>query len=152
MCIRKPNQLNQDRLIIARSFINSLPHARYMGMRIDEIGTGFAVMSLPYNAIVNGDITEESIHSIAISGLIDTCGGLSVLAHKLQPLETATMNLRVDYLRPAALNQEVRARAECYYISDSVAYVKATAEDNSLRDPIATALGTFAIIKERIIS
>jgi acyl-coenzyme A thioesterase PaaI-like protein len=60
------------------------------------------------------------------------------------------MNLRVDYIRPAALNQEVRARAECYYISDSVAYVKATAKDNSSRDPVATALGTFAIIKEKI--
>ena len=135
---------------MARNFINSLPHACYMGMRIDEIGLGFAVMSMPYNATVNGDLTKKKIHSVAVSGLIDTCGGLSVLVHKLQPLETATMNLRVDYIRPAALNQEVRARAECYYISDSVAYVKATAKDNSSRDPVATALGTFAIIKEKI--
>lgn len=137
---------------MARNFINSLPHACYMGMRIDEIGLGFAVMSMPYNATVNGDLTKKNIHSVAVSGLIDTCGGLSVLAHQLLPLKTATMSLRIDYLRPVAIDQEVRARAECYYISDTVAYVKAIANDNSSSDPIATAVGTFSVIEGRVTS
>jgi acyl-coenzyme A thioesterase PaaI-like protein len=62
------------------------------------------------------------------------------------------MSLRIDYLRPAAIDQEVRARAECYYISDSVAYVKAIANDNSSSDPIATAVGTFSVIEGRVTS
>ena len=84
--------------------------------------------------------------------MIDTCGGLSVLVHKHLPSDTATLYLRVDYLRSACSGKTVFARAECYYVANSVAFVKATATDNCLTDPIASAVGTFAFGPRKSVS
>jgi uncharacterized protein (TIGR00369 family) len=134
-----------DRTAIARQFIGALPHSRALGMSLDEIGEGWAVLSMPYDVRLIGDPQTGVIHGGAVSALMDTASGAAVMAHPLAPVSTATLDLRIDYMRPATPGQTLRTRAECHHVTRSVAFVRATVTDDDDTRPVATATSAFTI-------
>ena len=48
-------------------------------------------------------------------------------------------------MRPAAAGADVRAEAHCYKVARSVAFVRATAYQESEDDPVATATACFMV-------
>ncbi len=128
---------------IARQFINAIPHSRELGMTLEEIGDGVAVISMPYDARFVGDPHTGVIHGGAVSAMMDTCCGAAVISHDQTPMVTATLDLRIDYMRPATPGQSITTRATCYHVTRSVAFVRATAYDDDESNPVATATGAF---------
>lgn len=134
-----------DKAELARSFIRLIPQARALNMDILEIGEGIAVIRMPYDPELIGDPDTSVIHGGAVSTLMDTCGGAATMAHPSNPGGTATISLRIDYLRGATPGQAIVARAECHHVTRSVAFVRATAHDDDTGNPVATATGTFTV-------
>lgn len=124
-------------------FIVAIPYSRELGMVLDEIGDGFAVISMPYDERLIGDPKTGVIHGGAVSALMDTCGGTAVMSHPSASAGTATIDLRIDYMRPARPGDRITARAECYNVTRSVAFIRATAYDGDATRPVATATGAF---------
>lgn len=127
----------------AQHFIAALPLSRALGMRLDQLGGGVAVISMPYDPALIGDPATGVIHGGAVSALMDTSGGAAVLCHPDAPRSTATISLRIDYMRPATPGQRITARAECHHMTRSVAFVRAVACDEDTARPVATATGSF---------
>ncbi len=134
-----------DKTVLARQFIEAIPHARALGLSLTHIGEGEAEITMPYNKDLIGDPRTGVIHGGAVSASLDTCCGAAVMSHPAAPGGTATIDLRIDYMRAATPGQTITTRATCYHITRNVAFVRATAMDDDHDRPVATASGAFTV-------
>ena len=134
-----------DRLKIARQFIKAIPHSRDLGMTLTDMEDGIAVITMPYDERLIGDPETGVISGGAVSAVMDTCCGAAVMSHPANMGGTATIDLRIDCMRAATPGQTITARAVCYHVTRSVAFVRATATDDDADNPVATATGAFTV-------
>jgi uncharacterized protein (TIGR00369 family) len=134
-----------DKTKLARQFIEAIPHAKELGLVLNDIGDGMAHISMPYDTKLIGDPETGVIHGGAVSALMDTCCGAAVMSHPSAPGGTATIDLRIDYMRTATPGQTITTKATCHHITRSVAFVRAVAMDDDTDRPVATAAGAFTV-------
>lgn len=135
----------QDKVRIAKQFISALPHSKALGMELTDIGEGAATITLPYAEHLIGDPRTGVISGGAVSALMDTCCGAAVMSHPSNPGGTATIDLRIDYMRAAKPGLAVTTEATCYHVTRSVAFVRAVTWDEDKDTPVATATGAFTV-------
>lgn len=142
-------QPTQDqRAQAVRQFFSNMPHFKALGMKIGTLGAGEAEISMDYDERFIGDPETGVISGGAVSALMDTSSGAAVMCHPTGSMGTATLDLRIDYMRAATPGQRITAHAQCYHVTRSVAFVRATAMDEDTARPVATATGTFTIQRE----
>ncbi|MEL7090995.1 MAG: PaaI family thioesterase [Pseudomonadota bacterium] len=129
----------------ASQFIAAIPHSRDLGMQVTAIGGGEATITMPYDDRLVGDPDTGVISGGAVSALMDTCCGAAVMCHPASPGGTATLDLRIDYMRAAKPGDALTTTATCYHVTRSVAFVRATTWDADLDNPVATATGAFTV-------
>ncbi len=130
-------------------FVDMLPHCRELNIRIEDVGPARAVMALPYDTKLVGDPDTGVIHGGAVSVLMDTCGGASILMHPENGGSFATLDIRIDYMRAAKPERTVFAEAFCFHVTRTVAFVRVTAWDEDQTDPVATASAAFTFTPRR---
>jgi len=129
--------------------LSGLPFSAELGMRLHAAADGVAVLSVPYDARLVGDPATGVMHGGVITALLDTaCGSAVMAAPGDAPVAaTATLDLRIDYMRPARPERRVVARAECYRRTRSIAFARAVAfhEGEAGDEAIASAAGAFIL-------
>ncbi|MCH8953532.1 MAG: PaaI family thioesterase [Proteobacteria bacterium] len=125
--------------------ITGIPFSREIGMRLHQAGDGVAVVSVPYDERLIGDPETGVLHGGVVTALLDTACGWAVMAAPAKLKSTATLDLRIDYMRPATAGEAVFARAECYRLTRSIGFARAVAYTSDPSDPVATAQGAFIL-------
>ena len=133
------------KLQVVRQFIEAIPHSKALGMRLTDMGEGTATIVMPYDPALIGDPETGVLNGGAVSALMDTCCGAAVMSHPANSGGTATIALRIDYMRAATPGQAITATATCYHVTRSVAFVRATASDEDQDKPVAAATGAFTV-------
>ena len=125
--------------------VSQIPHAAALGMQVSEAGPGLAVLTLDYRDEFVGDPVRGVVFGGVITTLLDQALGLAVSCglEDLRPI--ATLDLRIDYLRPAEPGLAMIGRAECYKVTRNVAFARAVAYERDIADPFATSLATFML-------
>lgn len=125
-----------------RRFISTLKQACELGLAVESAGEGELVLRLPYSDQIIGNPDTGVIHGGAITTLMDTASG-SVIMCALDEFELCpTLDLRVDYMRPAQPHKPVFARAETYKVTRNIIFTRCEAfQDNG--ETIANCVGTF---------
>ncbi|MEM1385481.1 MAG: PaaI family thioesterase [Pseudomonadota bacterium] len=125
--------------------MSGLPFSGEIGMRLHGAGGSVAILSVPYDERLIGDPQTGVMHGGVVTALLDTACGAAVMAVPEKLESTATLDLRIDYMRPASVGQTVFARAECYRITRSVAFARAVAFHEGSDDLVASAAAAFVI-------
>lgn len=120
-------------------------HGRALGLEYRQSADNWIELALPWRKELVGIEEEGILASGAIVSLLDTCGGGSIwmaIGH-FQPI--VTIDLRLDYLRPALKGETVIARCECYKLTRQVAFIRGTAHCGDESRPVAHAAGTYML-------
>ena len=125
-------------------FLNSrLGHGGAIGIGYRAHGPDWAELELPYDERLIGNVDTGVIASGPILSMMDMATSLAVWLRADAFVAHATLDLRVDYLRPATPGKTVIGRGECYRLTRSIAFVRGQAHDGDPDDPLAHVAGTF---------
>lgn len=142
--------LNPETLgAIGARMARETPQSAALGIRFVSAGRGAAVLEVPYRAELVGDPATGVLAGGVVTTLLDQVCGLAIVTAADFPATaggTATLDLRIDYMRPAEPGRGVFGRAHCYKLTRSIGFVRASAYESDPDDPIATAQAAFALM------
>ena len=120
-------------------------HGRALGMEFQDSGDNWTELCLPWHDELVGVPDSGILASGAIVSLIDTASGTAVWAALGKFIPLATIDMRIDYLRPAFKGESVFARCECTKLTRRIAFTRGTAHVGDPAKPIAYSASTFMI-------
>ncbi|GGF91690.1 thioesterase [Paenibacillus albidus] len=121
------------------ALLRSSAYHRFLDVQVDELSEESITISLPGNALfVTGD--AEYIHGGIIATLIDIAGYFAV--HRKVNLPTPTVDLQINYLRPAAPGI-LRAKASVVKLGRSVSLADILVTDHAGKE-VAVGRGLFS--------
>ncbi len=125
--------------------IEGTPYMKAIGATLDRVGEDGVTMRLPYREDLIGDSESRVIASGVVTALLDNGCGMAVweAINEFKPI--ATLDLRIDYMRPARPGADLLVTAKCYKLTRSIGFVRAFAYEDSPDDPVAAAQSAFII-------
>ena len=125
-------------------FETEIAFDRYMGLRVEEVSEGRALCCLPFKEQFVGDPWRPALHGGVTSMLVDVCAGIAALSTLPLGSRCSTVDMRVDYLRPAG-PRDLWARSEVLRTGSQVAVVDvAVFQKSEGGEPQQVALGRAA--------
>ena len=124
-------------------YVRRVGHGGALGIAYRAHGPDWTELSLPYDERLVGMPESGIIASGPIISLMDMATSLAIWVKLGRFRPQATLDLRVDYLRPAVPGRDIVGRGECYRVTKSVGFVRGLAHDGDADDPLAHVSGTF---------
>lgn len=121
-----------------------VPQNGALGLEVIDYGPDEVWMRLPYSPAIVGNPATGVIHGGAISTLMDAACGTAIMLRLGGPAKIATLDLRIDYMKPARAGHAVIAHTRCYKVTRQICFVRGTAYVDDPADPIASVAATFA--------
>jgi uncharacterized protein (TIGR00369 family) len=135
---------------MAERMVGGTPQSAALGLRFVSIAPARGSLEVPWREDLVGDPDTGVIAGGVVTTLLDhTCGMAMAAAAGTEPFSTATLDLRIDYMRPAAPRAGVVAEAHCYKLTRTIGFVRAEAWDVDKSDLIATAQAAFVLNRPR---
>lgn len=148
-----PDSLQDDPQAIparlAEGFVRAIPHNVALGLQLVEAGPAKAVARLDYREAFLGDPEAHIWHTGPAISLADATLGFAVF-QALPRLESiATLDLRMDYLRPAQAGEPLIAEGACYHVTRRVVFARAELHQGDPQRLTAVCTATFMRTSKR---
>lgn len=116
-----------------------------IGMTVDSVEGTRLTVKVPYAGHLVGDPDSGVIHGGVITAALDNASGwaIRVGSEWEDGMSMATLDLRIDYMKPATPHVDLLVTAECFKETKTIAFVRATAYHDSPDDPVATSIAAF---------
>ena len=118
-------------------------HGGELGIAYLAHGEDWVEVEMPWRPELVGVSDTGLLASGAIVSLIDLAAGVSIWIKRGMFRPMATLDLRIDYMRPALKGETVIVRCHCLKITRSIAFVEGIAHVGNIEDPIARSAMTF---------
>ena len=123
------------------------PHAQAIGIEIVGVEGRTVTVRVPYAEHLIGDPDTGVIHGGVMTTTLDNASGWAIRCHEdwTQDTSMATLDLRIDYMRPAIPNEDLVVQAECYKLTRNVAFVRGLAHQGDPDNPVASSTAAFML-------
>lgn len=125
-----------------------IPFNRFLGVKLTAMRKGFARLEIPFRDELVGDPMRPALHGGVLSALGDAAGGAAVWAGIEDPnARISTIDLRIDYLRPARLTTLI-AEATVVRVGNRVGVADVrifNADEDDVADTVATVKAVYNI-------
>ncbi len=124
-----------------------------MALKVEKISVDGVLVRMPFNPSFCADEGETLLHGGMLTALLDSVFGLVNMAAIGEIVNMATLDLRVDYLRPARSRADVMVRAECFRKTRYVAFNTGSVWfDESDQSEVARGTAAFAFTPREPVS
>ena len=136
-----------DRLDVMREALGAMnqgsPHARHLGIETISIGPEGSLLRAPYKPEMVGDPDTGVIAGGVVTALLDHACGQAVHTALERFTTIATLDLRMDYLRPALGGLELHCRAAAFRVTPHIVFARASVWQEDERKPVALSQLAF---------
>ena len=140
-----PDELERRLAFVRRLMSDAIPFNRVLGIQVHEIGRGRAVFAVPFRPELVGDPERPALHGGVLSAVADAAGGCAVWTMVGESDRISTIDLRIDYLRPARL-ELFHAVATVLRVGNRVGVANVLVfHPGSPSAPVAEAKGVFSV-------
>ncbi len=138
--------------LLKRVMEEHIPFNRFLGLRAVAVEKGRVRIEIPFRPELVGDPMRPALHGGVLSMLADTAGGAAVWSDVPdERARVSTIDLRIDYLRPAKL-ETIAAEATVVRVGNRVGVVDVRIFHPSAEgDTVATGKGVYnvKVVKEK---
>lgn len=127
------------------TFLANIPHIVATGQKCNSLKDGVASMRLPARDDWVGDTLHQSLHPGCATGLADNTCAMAVTSLMDPVMPLATLDLRIDFLRPASVGADLICEAKCVRLSKHVGFAQGYVYQTSIDEPIATVNVTMML-------
>jgi uncharacterized protein (TIGR00369 family) len=128
-----------------------IPHAQAIGLTVIEARPDEAWLKVPYSEALVGNPESGVVHGGVITTLLDNAAGTAVVVALEEPRSIATLDLRIDYMKPATPGRDIIGYCRCYKVTRNIAFVRGVAYHDRADDPIANMVATFMVGANRAL-
>lgn len=139
------DELSRRLAFVRRLMTERIPFNRVLGIEVREVAVGRAVLAVPFRDELIGDPDRPALHGGVLSAVADTAGGCAVWTQVRETDRISTIDLRVDYLRPARL-EELVVVATVLRVGNRVGVANVLLFHPSAPEaPVAEAKGVYSV-------
>lgn len=128
---------------IARRFTEAIPHNHAIGLTLVDVGPPEVHTRLAYREDFLGNVEAGLWHTAIATTAADSSCGLAVFLAVPGLEAVATLDLRMDYLRPAVAGKDLEVVAGCHHVTRHVAFATAVLHQGDPERPTARCTANF---------
>lgn len=132
--------------VMAVRLLGQTPWFAALGGEFLAAGDGHAEGRIAWRADLVGDPESGAVHGGVITALLDQLGGAAVMSKLIRPMPIATLDLRIDYLKPTPRGADVEGAVQCLKVTHDVAFVRGAAWCGTRDNQVALCSGAFILM------
>ncbi len=122
---------------------------KLLGVKLVHAKDGMTCLEIPFRPELIGDPARPALHGGVLSTLVDACGGATIWTRLGPHDRISTIDLRVDYLRPARL-ERLLAEGTLLRLGNHVAVAQVKVfHAGGENEPLVIGVVTYNVHKKR---